>query len=340
MILRSLAACALLAVPAMAQPRGITMDRLWFADGTALGFSTHSTGSTSSISSAGSMVVSAFVGAHRLVVDKNDNLIFVYGVEAWRAAAPQTFFVRIKPVDRGFEAGDPDDFLAKRYPNAPRPLPTVAAVREFPMVKLGESILLDILQNPTTGEKIYDVISPGEAFPQPVARAQSPDEFSVEHPRIVVNGQTMMLTGSGAASGGALCIHLPAKGSYYLSTEPSARYTFQPAGRVERDRLTIDLNNDRIELSAKGNILKDSAYRTVWVYYDPGQDSKYLNLNRQIDKLRISLDGMRAIYTPQHPTMRSTAAALDLLEHKQNELGRTVSLESAAAVETLFRGAK
>ena len=39
---------------------------------------------------------------------------------------------------------------------------TVAAVRDFPAVKRGEAVMVDILQNPATGEKIYDVLRPSD----------------------------------------------------------------------------------------------------------------------------------------------------------------------------------
>jgi hypothetical protein len=331
--LRSCAAMAalLMATTLAAQPRGITWRTVWFEDGTALDFDTQSTGSTTPVSTNGSNTFSVFSGMHRVVLDKDGKLLFIYGVEAWRDALPQTFFVRIKPVDRGFEQ-ERALGMPWLFEKATHPFPTVAAVRDFPGVKLGDAIVLDILRNPATGEKIFDVITPIE---NSAARAVATDEFNFSGPRIVVNGQSMTVAGSGAAAGAGLAIRLPAKGSYYLATEPSAKYSFQPAGKVERDRMTIALGDDRIEIVAAGNILKNSAYRTIWVYRDAGQDPKYAALERRIRLLRASLETLHG-YTEKHPYVVSTKTAIEVLEQKQDQLTRTVTLEAAGTVYALM----
>lgn len=317
---------------AAAQPRGIWDRSVWFDDGTVLEFYTQSTGPTASVSTNGSIVLSALSGLHRVVLDKDDNLLFVYGVEARRDALPQTFFVRIKPVDRGLEVEGAS--MPKLFGKTPHPFPTVAAVREFPGVRLGDAIVLDILQNPATGEKIFDVISPVETA---AARAAAgSDLFNVANARVVVNGQSMNVTGGTAAAGAGLAIRLPAKGSYYLSTEPSAKYSFRPAGKVEHDRLTIELGGDRIELAGQGNLLKNSAFRTIWVYKEAGQSAKYMQQERQIQKFKLALASLSGIYAENHPEVRATRGVLEALERQRDMLAGRVTLEAGESAEALM----
>lgn len=333
--MKALPAIFAVAALAAAQSAGITSRTVWFEDGTALDFSTRTTGSTA-ISTEGSLVASVFNGIHRVVLDKDGKLLFVYGVEAWRDALPQTFFIRIKPVDRDLEleraAGMP--WL---FGKATHPFPTVAAVREFPGVRLGDAILLDILQNPATGEKIFDVISPIESS---AARSAPGDSFRVANARVVVNGQTMRVTGDGAAAGAALAIRLPAKGSYYLATHSSTQYSFQPAGKVEHDRLTLKLDGDTISILGSGDLLRNSAYSTVWVYHDPGQNRQFVSLERKIQQLKLALAALRNTYTDNHPSVASTRTALEALEYQRDRRIESVTLEAAPSLEELMKKEK
>jgi hypothetical protein len=146
----------------------------------------------------------------------------------------------------------------------------------------------------------------------------------------------MTLTDGAALAGPAIRIHLPAHGTYYLSIQPSSRYTFQPDGHVERNRLTISTGSERVEITARTNILKHSEYGTVWVYFEAGQDRKYLNLDRQVRRLKLALAGLQVQFTPQHPDLRSTEAALNVLQRRQDDLARMASLAAAGSVDSLF----
>ena len=324
-----------LAIALAAQPRGITWRSVWFEDGTALDFYTQATGSTTPVSASGSMMADIFSGMHRVVVDKDGRLLFIYGVDAWRDALPQTFFVRIKPVDPDLEQNRASN-MPHLFSKATHPFPTVAAVRDFPGVRLGDAIVLDILQNPATGEKISDVISPIETA---AARAVAADEFHLDGPRVVVNGQTMTVAGSGTAAGTGLALRLPAKGTFYLSTEPNARYGFQPAGRVDRDRLTVTLGDDRLEIAGSGNILKKSAQHTIWGYREAGPDRQYTALEQRVQMLRVSLEMMRRTYTENHPEVVAARKNIAAFEERRDQMKKTVVLEGGT-VEALIGGRK
>lgn len=142
---------------------------VWFPEGTGLELNTETTGSQNPIStSGGGMLWNGEV--YRFVVDSQGVIIFAYQVEARKAAVPDAIFIRIKPVNSAFEEHLIEN--AEFMRNVGRPpdghFPTIAGVREFPMVKRGEAVKLDILYNPTTKETIYDVLSPSsEPNPHP-----------------------------------------------------------------------------------------------------------------------------------------------------------------------------
>src|SRR5260370_14814075 len=123
--------------------------RASFADGTGLEVFTEANGS-SQIDSEGGMGIGPGIGSqdlvNRVVVDRANNILFVYNLEASRGASPGTVKIRIEPISAATEAEMLKDAAA---PGRPRffggRLPTVAGVREFPAVKIGEAVALDIL---------------------------------------------------------------------------------------------------------------------------------------------------------------------------------------------------
>jgi hypothetical protein len=159
--------------------------------------------------------------------------------------------------------------------SARRDVPTVAAVREFKSVRIGEAVSIDILINPSTGERIYDVIQPIVQAPQQTAVREKPqtpleDEFSLMKIRVTINGKTVEEPNNSWLIGGAIKMSIPGHGAVYLAIKPITSYAFQPVGRAERGKLTFPIGSDFIEITGGDNIMKKSPYRTIWVYWDAG----------------------------------------------------------------------
>ena len=127
---------------------------VWFPDSTCLALSAESTGGhPADFHSGGGMLRKGEI--YRFVVDSQKVFLFAYQLEAKRSEVEGAVFIRIKPLDPVIEAE------LSRIATAPGGhIPTVAAVREFPVVRIGEALKLDILYNPTTKETIYDVLRP------------------------------------------------------------------------------------------------------------------------------------------------------------------------------------
>lgn len=160
-----------------------------------------------------------------------------------------------------------------RVLSARRDVPTVSGVREFKGVRIGEAVSIDILMNPSTGERIYDVIQPLPPGPRTTATPKDAprveDEFSLMKARTSINGKTIDGPGNNWMIGGALKIALPGHGTVYLAIQPVTSHAFQPVGRAEKNRLTFPIGADFVEISSAENVMKKSAYRTIWVYWDP-----------------------------------------------------------------------
>ena len=165
--------------------------RAWFVDGAGLEIYSETTGSTnaravSPVSPQGSIGI-ALDRVNRLVLNKDRTVLFGYILEARRSPASNGVSIRIEPLDSAARDNLPTHL---RYPALP--LPSVATVREFSPVKFGEVVTLDILFNPSTGEKVYDVIrpitdpSPSPAHPV-VTAAPNREQLSLKEIAVRVN---------------------------------------------------------------------------------------------------------------------------------------------------------
>ena len=155
---------------------------------------------------------------------------------------------------------------------ARRDVPTVSSVREFKGVRIGEAVSIDILYNPSTGERIYDVIqplTPGPKFAAPSRETPRPaeEEFSLMKMKLSLNGKVVE-EDQAWMIGGALKISIPGHGAVYLAIQPATTHAFQPVGRVEKNKLTFPLGTDLVEITGAQNIMSKSAYRTIWVWWD------------------------------------------------------------------------
>jgi hypothetical protein len=249
------------AAAAFAQTNSPSGLKVWFGDGTGLDIHTESTGANSPVSTSGSETVPAGRDFHRLIFDKQGALLLGYDIEA-RKAGQGTFTVRIKPVDTDkIKVGGLGKWLD---------IPTLSGVREFPPLRTGDAVEVDILYHPVTGERIYDVLKvSGDRPPARVAAEPSGERFSLENVRVAINGKTIVEERNTWMRGGGLMVYLPGRGESYLSLSPSPDFPLQPSGWIDHDILRFFAGNELVEIVGKSNMLQKSDYSTVWVYHMP-----------------------------------------------------------------------
>lgn len=253
----------------------------WFPDGVGLEVYTESTGHTQ-VNAGGEIGIGPGPRpkqdiVDRVVLDSGGNVLFAYNLEASRGAYPDTVSIRILPLTAQTEQG-----LLERAnrPHEPRfsgaHVPTVSAVREFASVKIGQGVTLDILQNPSTGEKIYDVLRP-VADPPPssavgsiLVTGRQQEVISLKEIALTVNGQPMQAPPV-TITGDAARIDIPGHGSYVLTPyEPKdLSYAFRPIGHADGNTLRWAMDGDDIEISSHSNVLTQAVKGVLWVYHNP-----------------------------------------------------------------------
>jgi hypothetical protein len=245
MIARLLVAGAFTVMHAGAQGHVI---RAWFPDGAGVELYTEIAGSSQLTSvQGGGMIKNDRLS--RIVQDNQNTIVFSYDLEAEKAAEPGAVTIRIKPASGG--------------------TPTVSAVREFRSVKRGQEVRLEILANPTTGERVYDVFRVAEGLnPSPrglsVQVVKRPARGAIE---LVVNGQSLAIKSSWTA-GKPARLYVPGQGAFYLSWEYLPK--FRMAGYIEKNRLIFLMDSAYVEMTFGGNVLTTGERGPVWVYHEPG----------------------------------------------------------------------
>lgn len=247
-----------------------------FPDGTGLEIFTQTSGS-SQIDAVGAMGIGPGVGfqdlVNRVVVDRAGNILFVYNLEASQGATPGAVKIRILPISAASEAGMLNEPARPGRPRfAGTHLPTVAGVREFPAVKIGEVVTLDILYNPSTGERVYDVLRPitGVSKTMSVFSVVAPETISLRQIAVRVNGQALAAPAAWMI-GAAVRIDIPGHGAYVVATSDPAATSpgFAAIAQADGKTLRWSMGRDRFEITSGTNILTRAAKGTLWIYHDP-----------------------------------------------------------------------
>jgi len=248
-----------------------------FPDGTGLEIFTETTGS-SQINPQGEMGIGPGVGSedlvNRVVRDRANNILFVYNLEASRGARRDTVKIRIEPISPASEAGMLKYEASHGRPFPGAHLPTVAGVREFAAVKIGEAVELDILYNPSNGEKIYDVLRPiiGSSPVMSVSSVPTPETISLKQIAIRVNGRAVPAPAS-FIIGSAVRIDIPRYGIFVVVTydphDVSPNHGFAATAHADGKTLSWATGRDRVEITSGTNVLPRSGKNMLWMYHDP-----------------------------------------------------------------------
>jgi hypothetical protein len=207
-------------------------------------------------------------------VDRANNILFVYNLEASRGKSPDTVMNRIEPISAATEAG-----MLKNaaVPGRPRfsgaHLPTVAGVREFPAVRIGEAVTLDILYNPSTGEKVFDVLRPITAPPSAMSVTAVPARETISLKEIAMQDGRAVSAPASFLIGSAVRIDIPRHGTYVVAAydpqKASPDRGFAAIARAGGKTVSWAMGPDHVEITSNTNILTRSGKGLLWVYHDP-----------------------------------------------------------------------
>ena len=265
-MIRRLIFVPLLAWAAYSQIR--TTDEVKYSlNGAGIAIHAEASGPQALLSTSGSGVSTDSGPVYRVVLDRDNKPLFAYELELRTVTAtPKRIGVTLKPADQ--ERLRALNWLKGKIVGD---VPTIAAVRAFPPLRLGDEVHVDIMYNPKTGEKIWDVlrVSP-ESQPAPTpGKVFTGPQFSWEGVKIALDGKIIADRSGSWMIGEAIMIRVVGSGEYYMALRPAAGFPFQPSGWVDHNVLRFRIDGKQVEITGKSNLLMKSDTGTVWIYHVP-----------------------------------------------------------------------
>lgn len=215
---------------------------------------------------------------HRFLVDPQRAVYFGYDVET--EPLPQTRQVRLtfRPLSMAREDVEKlnrgktlTETLIPTYPGA---------------VVLDEDglVVLEVLKNPKTGQKVVDRIRASVHQLPPIRDAFSRErrdfrlddvELRLSKPVLRINGAVAASSDNPGVSGPILWIHVPGRGRFLFSLVPRAAYNFRRLGMIEQDRLSFKIGEEEYELNSSEPILVSSGGKwNLYVLHEASHKSQ------------------------------------------------------------------
>jgi hypothetical protein len=219
-------------------------------------------------------VTTASVGRfHRVVLDSGQRRYFAYDLLVEPMDGSEALQVRIEPFSlSGTELADTQMVDPSWTPISLLKYPLV------PDVRAGDTVAIDLLENPATGQKVVDYLefkrSSAVVIPElPPARDLSlaEVELQIENFRISLNGTVMDASTrvGGGISGAALWFYLPERGRFVMSLRPNPKLGFRRAGEVSNRSLTFTEGRERYDIQSTSRIVPAAGRFNLYVLHDP-----------------------------------------------------------------------
>jgi hypothetical protein len=147
----------------------------------------------------------------------------------------------------------------------------------------GDTVRLDILENPQTSTKITDVIritSKSEGFTMITSDDKPIKDFSIddvifrlERPRIYINEKEYKTNAT--IAGNVSWIYIRGKGRFIFSIKPITGYDFQKIGAVKNNQVTFEHNGESYKFICKSPVVGHGGNWNLWVMHDPSYRPNY-----------------------------------------------------------------
>jgi len=141
----------------------------------------------------------------------------------------------------------------------------------------GDTVSLDLLQNPKTNTKITDVIqisAKPDAFQYYYSNENPVKDFTLdeiylrlEKPDVYINGKKYETRST--VAGNINWIYINGKGRFIFSYKPQTRYNFQKIGVIKNNEISFDFNGEKYRFVSKSPILAAGGKWNLWVMHDP-----------------------------------------------------------------------
>jgi hypothetical protein len=146
-----------------------------------------------------------------------------------------------------------------------------------PEVRAGDTVAIDLLENPSTGQKVVDYLVFKRSSPANADVGSLEDlslaavELQLENCRISLNGTILDASTrlGGSISGAALWFYLPERGRFVMSLLPNSQLGFRWAGEVSNRSITFTDGNERYEIQSTSRIVPAGGRVNLYVLHDP-----------------------------------------------------------------------
>jgi hypothetical protein len=218
-------------------------------------------------------VIAANVGRyHRVVLDRSQRRYFAYDLLVDPKDGSEALQVRIEP----FSLSATELAATQMVDPSWTPIPLL----KYPLVpgvRAGDTVAIDLLENPATGQKVVDYLefkrsNPATAELSPLGDLSLADvEFQLENFRISLNGTVLDASTrvGGSISGAAVWFYLPERGRFVMSLLPNPKLGFRRAGEVSNRSLTFTEGRERYDIQSTSRIVPAGGRFNLYVLHDP-----------------------------------------------------------------------
>jgi hypothetical protein len=207
---------------------------------------------------------------HRFITDPESKTYWGYDVEVEPTEQPGSARLKFKPLSK---TGDqfPKQYHAAEFRALPSPL--------FPggTFQSGQTIALEVLSNPATGQKVVDYIEVSYE-PIHIQSKAAPRDFQVSD--VILHLVIPTLRANDAAVAPAVVadqviarnlvwLSIPGRGRFLLSLSPHAGYAFQKAGVANGFEISFSWNGDRYWCLSKAPVTESGGAWNLYVLAAP-----------------------------------------------------------------------
>lgn len=153
----------------------------------------------------------------------------------------------------------------------------------IPKVRVGDTVALDLLVNPSTGQKIVDyltVVRHGEATEEPVHDFTAADaDLTLEKPRVSVNGKLVYTYSGSGVSGTEVFIYLAGHGRFMLSLAPHDKHPYQKNGVVSGKMFVFHDGATEYRVECGTQVAPGEGRYNLYVVHEPkwtGMDEPFM----------------------------------------------------------------
>lgn len=209
---------------------------------------------------------------HRFVPDRGQQRYFAYDLVAV-ASGSDRLRVRIEPLS--LAAPDFATFALIEPTWKAVPLLTFPLI---PEVRAGDTVSIDLLRNPATGQRVVDTLTFTRPAGLPSLPAVPARDFALadvdlrmENARVRLNGSLVEASAhvGGSVSGGVLWFYLRDRGRFMVSLTAARRAGFDRLGEVVDRTLVFSVGRDRYSVESSSSIVPGEGRFNLYVRYEP-----------------------------------------------------------------------